>query len=310
MKRIEVAVGVIKRDGKLLVGQRLVKDLYYQKWEFPGGKLEPNETGMQALKRELSEELAIEVIEAKPLIKIDHDYIDRHVRLHVFEVVDFKGDPRGKEGQAIQWVTPKQCLELDFLEANRPIVNAAVLPKMVLITDIAHFGLGRTIQRIRDIQIDFGSVLIQLRESFGDFDLFKGYVESIRREMTKDSLLLLNGELELALELKCDGVHLNRHKAKQYRNRSELAIPWVSVASHDKAELDHAEVIADFALLSPVQETQSHPDAKPLGWDEFNSLVNASKLPVYALGGLSLNEISYSRKMGAQGVSILSAAWR
>jgi len=308
MKRIEVAVGVIKRDGKLLVGQRIVKDLYYQKWEFPGGKLEPNETGLQALKRELSEELAIEVVEAKPLIQIDHDYIDRHVRLHVFEVVDFQGEPCGKEGQAIQWVAPKQCLELDFLEANKPIVNAAVLPKLVLITDIARFGLERTIQRISTSQTDFGSVIIQLREPFceGDFDLFKDYVESIRCVMAEDSLLLLNGELDLA----CDGVHLNRHRAKQYRNRSELAINWVSVASHDKTELDHAEVIADFTLLSPVQETQSHPDAKPLGWEEFNSLVNASKLPVYALGGLSLNEIGYSREMGAQGVSILSAAWQ
>lgn len=124
MKRIEVAVGILtNRDNKVLVGQRLVKDDYYQKWEFPGGKLERYETCEQALVRELKEELGISVISCDPLMVLDHDYPDRQVRLHVLLVPAFQNNPQGKEGQALKWVTLDELHDLDFLAGNQAIIE-------------------------------------------------------------------------------------------------------------------------------------------------------------------------------------------
>ena len=124
MKRLDVAVGILTNQvGKVLVGQRLVQDDYFQKWEFPGGKLERNETCEQALTRELKEELGIEVVSSEPLMTLDHDYPDRHVRLHVLLVSDYLNRPLGEEGQALRWVTLHELHDLDFLAGNEPIIQ-------------------------------------------------------------------------------------------------------------------------------------------------------------------------------------------
>jgi len=124
MKRINVAVGIIQnQQGEYLIGQRIVEDAYYQKWEFPGGKLEPNETPQQALTRELHEELGIQVRACQELLTLEHDYPDRHVCLFVQRVTEYQGQVRSAEGQALQWVSLNQLSELDFLAGNQPIID-------------------------------------------------------------------------------------------------------------------------------------------------------------------------------------------
>ena len=128
MKRIEVAVGIVRDEQqRVLVGQRVVRDQYYQKWEFPGGKLESGETAVTALNRELGEELGIQVLETKPLITLDHDYPDRHVRLKVFAVTVYSGVVAGREGQALQWLAVDDLAELDFLQGNQPIIEQLLI---------------------------------------------------------------------------------------------------------------------------------------------------------------------------------------
>lgn len=123
--RISVAAGVLRDDrGRVLVGQRVVRDLYFGKWEFPGGKLEAGETPEEALGRELFEELGITVEETQPLLELSHDYPDRRVRLYVLNVWSFSGEPWGREGQALKWVMPSDLDDLDFLDANTPIMRA------------------------------------------------------------------------------------------------------------------------------------------------------------------------------------------
>jgi 8-oxo-dGTP diphosphatase len=124
MKRIEVAVGVVYNQyGEVLVGQRIAKDLYFRKWEFPGGKLETGETVDQALTREFLEETGIRIVSSRPLMLVEHDYPDRHVRLHVHTITDFEGDARSEEGQALKWVTLEQLNQLDFLQGNQVILE-------------------------------------------------------------------------------------------------------------------------------------------------------------------------------------------
>ena len=132
---VHVAVGVVRNEkGELLIAQR--PDHLHQGgcWEFPGGKVESNESTEQALYRELKEELAIEVTQAEPLIVIPFEYSEYHVVLNVWQVMQFTGDPLGQEGQPIAWVSEAQLGEFTFPEANRAIITAIRLPSCYMIT--------------------------------------------------------------------------------------------------------------------------------------------------------------------------------
>lgn len=100
------------------------------KWEFPGGKVESNESSELALQRELDEELGIQIASPKPLIQIKHDYVDKSVFLDVYEVSQFSGwgyfsgKAVGNEGQIICWVKIQKLSNYTFPEANFPILQA------------------------------------------------------------------------------------------------------------------------------------------------------------------------------------------
>lgn len=94
------------------------------KWEFPGGKIETNESAEQALIRELNEEVGIQVLSSTPLTNIEFKYPDKHVKLHVRMVVDFSGNAHGAEGQESQWVDFHTLSSLDFPKANVKIIKA------------------------------------------------------------------------------------------------------------------------------------------------------------------------------------------
>jgi len=124
MKVVHVAVGVVCRDERIFVTLR--PDDVHQGglWEFPGGKVEANETVQEALSRELFEEIGIDVRESTPLTVITHDYGDKVVKLDVHSVTAFSGEPHGKEGQAHEWVE-KTALDPDrFPVANVAIIDA------------------------------------------------------------------------------------------------------------------------------------------------------------------------------------------
>jgi len=117
-------VGVVyNSQGQVLVGQRVVQDLYFQKWEFPGGKVENDETVEAALNREFLEEVGIHLSGSSHLMLVEHDYPDRHVRLHVHIVREFQGEVQELEGQALRWIDIENLHTLDFLQGNQIILD-------------------------------------------------------------------------------------------------------------------------------------------------------------------------------------------
>ena len=122
-KTVHVAVGVIKRENEYFLTKRLDDAHQGGKWEFPGGKVEVDETVHQALSRELKEEIAIEVLTCIELMQISHDYGDKKVLLDVFVVDNFTGDAKAQEGQQEGWFTLAEFSTLNFPAANQTIID-------------------------------------------------------------------------------------------------------------------------------------------------------------------------------------------
>ncbi len=121
---VQVAVGVVINEcGEVLISQRPPEKSYSGLWEFPGGKLEANESVFQALQREFLEEVGIHISDAKAWLKLEYAYSDKNVILDVWHVSEFTGEPSGLEGQRVQWVSINQLNQFQFLAGNKVILE-------------------------------------------------------------------------------------------------------------------------------------------------------------------------------------------
>ena len=124
-EEVHVLVGILEDgDGRVLVNQRRPGTHMAGFWEFPGGKRARGESRRTALERELAEELGIDVLDASPLIELSHAYPEKRVRLDVWVVARYAGEPRGLEGQPLKWVPVEELLDVGLLPADAPIVQA------------------------------------------------------------------------------------------------------------------------------------------------------------------------------------------
>lgn len=125
MPRVHVAVGVIVNTrGEILISRRHADSHQGGLWEFPGGKVEPGESVVEALQRELQEELGIDVLASRALLEVHHDYADKQVLLDVWLIDEFSGQAVGREGQPLCWCLPAELSRYDFPAANQPVVEA------------------------------------------------------------------------------------------------------------------------------------------------------------------------------------------
>ena len=119
-----VAAALWNRAGELLIAQRPPGKALAGRWEFPGGKVDGAESELAALRRELREELGVEVEIARPLMRINATYPGREIELSLWVVDAFNGTPRALDGQRLKWVPPGALYAQDILEADRPFIDA------------------------------------------------------------------------------------------------------------------------------------------------------------------------------------------
>ena len=314
-KIVEVAAAVLQKpDGSFLLAQRPPNKIWAGYWEFPGGKIEPGETPYHALVRELREELGIEVHTAYPWLTRMFTYPHATVRLHFFRVTAWSGELHPHEGQSFAWqqtLSPGERGQISvspILPANSPILRALSLPNLYAISNVAELGKDEFLRRL-EVALQNGLRLVQLRE--------KNYSREALRELALKILpllkqhgarLIINADIELAQEIGADGVQLTGAQLAELSDRP--AVEWCAASCHSAGELRRAEQLGcDFALLSPVLPTQSHPGAPHLGWEGFAERVAGTAIPVYALGGLTATDLLLAQQYGAHGIALLRQAW-
>jgi 8-oxo-dGTP diphosphatase len=125
MQYFHVAAGILRDPaGRILISERLCHGPYNGLWEFPGGKISDGESAVDALNRELAEELGIDVTDSQAFMDLHHEYPDRTVDLEFFLVTGWRGEPRGLEGQGIRWIVPADLDPGELLPADAPVVVA------------------------------------------------------------------------------------------------------------------------------------------------------------------------------------------
>ena len=279
-------------------------------WEFPGGKRESGESIEVALEREILEELGIRIGARRPLIRILHHYEDRSVLLDVWRVDSFEGEPHGRESQPIEWVPIDELDDREFPAANLPIIRALQLPSAYLITPEPgddHATFLAQLQR----RLDDGIRLVQFRAKGLDDAAYRTLAAQVIAQCQRSGArVLLNADIELAVQLGADGVQLSSQRLQQAGERTLPGKLLLGASCHTAEELAHAHNIgADFALLSPVKPTASHPDAPALGWKTFAEQVMNCAMPVYALGGMTPADLDDAIAQGAQGIAAIRALW-
>jgi 8-oxo-dGTP diphosphatase len=296
MKSIVIAVGLLQKKHKILLSQRLDDAFMGGFWELAGGKVEKNETIFNALKREMFEELNIEVISTTPFRVLKHSYPDRKVEVHIFKITDYNNEPISKEGQKIKWVTLDELKNFKLLPTMQNIINSLSIPQLSWITPN-----NLTLTQIEE-KLNKGIKLIQLR---GEQELsIKSIYDLCKQYQAK---LILNQKNMDFSRNDVDGFHLNSKISMALKQRPFTNDKILSVATHNKDELNQASLIqADFCYLSPVLATTSHPNATPLGWDKITKLIQNAKLPVVLLGGLNENNLKDALAINAQGIAGIS----
>ena len=134
-----VAAAVIDARGRVLIAQRPAGKHLAGLWEFPGGKVEPGETRVDALRRELQEEIGIVIEQPRPLLRLRHSYSYGDVLLDVWIVRRYRGEPRGLDGQALRWCSRSSLPSAGLLPADRPIIGALRLPERLRVVETPYY---------------------------------------------------------------------------------------------------------------------------------------------------------------------------
>lgn len=324
-KVVNVAVAVIHFNKQYLLGFRQASQHQGNRYEFVGGKIEPNETPAQGLIREVHEEIGLDIAQntAVKMGVIRHDYADKAVALHVFKIqvsqAQFDGlqQGKGKEGQAVTWVHQSDLLanQYPLPDANARILEWLKLPNTIYITQPLDSFVGV------DKWVDFYSQKLPhdahcyLRPQTSDENATAMIDDllTIRADITPIIQYATRERLFERLDawLKNGMVHLN-HQQLMTLDFSSLSKNCRYFAScHDQHSLSRLNTLATShtvmgCFLSPVKATLTHPEtfqSGGMGWQTLGELAKLSDVPVFALGGVGQADLATAYEHGATGIA-------
>jgi len=194
-----VVAGILRdADGRILLAQRPPGKHLAGLWEFPGGKCEPGEAPESALRRELHEELGIEIGAIEKLIAVPWRYPQKAIVLDVYNVATYAGSMHGREGQALCWATLDEIKTLSLPAADRPVVAALRLPPHYVITPEPGNDDREFLRGLGDV-LGAGEKCIQLRSKYRAPEHVRTLASAARALVqAAGASLLINGHVVLA----------------------------------------------------------------------------------------------------------------
>ena len=311
MKQVHVVAGVLRdARGRVLLARRTEGRDLAGLWEFPGGKVERGEAPEAALARELKEELGIDAVAGDAVIRVPQQYPDKRLALDVRQV-SFQGVPKGLDGQALMWAPMERLARYPMPPADRPVVAALLQPDRYLVTPEPADDDAAWLQALQDT-VAAGINRVQLRAPGCEPSRWQRLEEqavACCREAGAD--VLVNGDAVMAQRLQV-GVHLRASQLQEDFLVESVRTHGgtIGASCHDADDLARAEALGcSFAVLGPVQATATHPDASGIGWERFAELREQVSLPIYAIGGMGIEDLGAARAHGAQGIAAIRGLW-
>lgn len=306
-----VAAGIlINSAGQFLLGSRPIGKPYAGYWEFPGGKLEQGESAQEALIRELNEEMGIQVKQASPWLTLRFNYPHADVELRFFKVTAWDGTLHGHEGQELAWQSIGQINVSPILPANGPILRSLALPTQINISNVAELGIALFLARL-ETEWANEAAWVLIREPQLSSIEYANLVKSVQQiARPHGGKIIIHRDIELARQLEIDCVHLASAQLSAMTERPQ-GMDWVSASTHNLADLQHVDRLGlDFAFLGHVNESQTHPNEAPLGWNGLETLCQYGwRFPILAIGGQNSATLATAQHYGAHGIAVLRAAW-
>ena len=301
-KITKVVAGIlINSKNEVLISQRLTSQPWPGYWEFPGGKVEENESLDQCLSRELFEEISINPVSYSEWITREFFQDNRVIKITFFKITQWAGEIQKKEVNDYRWIDIKNnnSWPKKILPKNIYILKARVLPSYYLITNF--FEDEKSIIKT----INSKDILIQYREPLLSIDKLHYYYELLMKKCA--SKILINSRHKNLINN--NGIHYTSTDLNKVKKLDKNIINGASV--HSLNELKLANKLGfDFVVLSQIKKTLSHPEREGMGWNKFKELANYSDVPVYALGGLNLSDLADAQKNGAVGISSQREGWK
>ena len=301
---IHCSVGVIKNCDAYFLIQRQ-KYPYHGYFEFPGGKIEKEEQPLEALQRELFEELNIRIQKADFVYKITHEYKEFRVCLYIYRIKKYKGDIKSSNKQEHIYCKKDSFKDIQCLESTYRIIKLLSLPKYLAISKPSNkiFPYNLT-----TLDKSLG-ILIRLRNNNNPYkNNFKNMVEFSQTCQNKNIGLIIDHPYERECLANYNGIHFKSDYLVSMENIPNN-FKYYSCSCHNVNEINKANSLNfDYIIISPVKESK-YPNQKCLGWEGFEKLSNHANMPTFALGGISKEDLFLSHKNGGYGVAGIRKFW-
>lgn len=289
---IHVAIALLFYQNQVLVGWREARQHQGNKYEFPGGKVEKGELPVEACRREVMEEVGIDIERWHASDFISHEYEDIIVNLHIFHA-SLQPAQLAEIKQPWRWYCREELGQLNFPKANQSMIQKLQWPQRIKISEDLNILSSLDTDQMLYWRVDPTSERIM--------QLAQCPVDQLSKLIVNQQFWSHLNELQ---QQTIRTIHLKQTQLMDF-NLSDLKTGYRYLAAcHDQSALIHAEQIGcEAALLSPVLATETHPDTPALGWERFKQMAEQVQIPVFALGGLRTEDLHDAKCQHAYGIA-------